>query len=101
MPEGEDLVDLELVNGIHFGSILRLQAPARHARVFFALDPARRPRYFEPGGSRLLPGTTPATRITLRTPAAKPSSRNTIMPHGDMPTARSSTHPIAVQPKTP
>ena len=29
--------------------------------------------------------TTPAARITLRTPAAKPSNRNTISPHGEIP----------------
>ncbi len=39
--------------------------------------------------------TTPAARITLRTPAAKPSNRNTISPHGEIPSQRSSSQPIS------
>jgi hypothetical protein len=46
-------------------------------------------------GSKGLLGTTPAARITLRTPAAKPSSRNTIIPQGAIPSKRSSTQPSA------
>ena len=40
---------------------------------------------FESGGSKVLVGTTPAARITLSTPAAKPSSKKTIIPQGEMP----------------
>src|SRR4029079_4063866 len=56
---------------------------------------------FELGGSNVLVGTTPAARITLRTPAAKPSSKNTIIPHGEIPSQRSISHPTAAPTRTP
>src|SRR5262249_22222222 len=45
--------------------------------------------------------TTPAARITFSTPAAKPSSRNTVSPHGEVPSQRSSSQPIAAPTRTP
>src|SRR5262245_34085004 len=45
--------------------------------------------------------TTPAARITFSTPAAKPSNRNTMSPHGEIPSQRSSNHPIAAPTSTP
>ena len=59
----------------------------------------RRPESFH--HSRFLSRTTPAARITLRTPAAKPSSRNTISPHGEIPSQRSSSQPISAPTRTP
>src|SRR5260370_41505126 len=56
---------------------------------------------FEPGGSNVLLATTPAARITLRTPAAKPRSRNTIIPQGEVPSQRSSSQPMAAPTTTP
>ena len=50
---------------------------------------------------RFLSRTTPAARITLRTPAAKPSSKNTISPHGEIPSQRSSSQPIIAPTTTP
>lgn len=49
----------------------------------------------------VLVGTTPADRITLRTPAAKPSSTKTIIPHGEIPSQRSINQPTAAPTKTP
>lgn len=49
----------------------------------------------------MLVPATPATRITLRTPAAKPSSRNTIIPHGEIPSHLSRSHPIPAPTRTP
>jgi hypothetical protein len=49
----------------------------------------------------VLVGTTPADRITLRTPAAKPSSKKTIIPHGEIPNQRSINQPTAAPTKTP
>ena len=56
---------------------------------------------FELGGSNVLFGTTPAARITLRTPAAKPSNKNTIIPHGEIPSQRSISQPTAAPTRTP
>jgi len=55
---------------------------------------------FDPGGSKVLAGTTPAARITFSTPAAKPSSKNTIIPHGEVPSKRSISQPTAAPTKT-
>ena len=51
----------------------------------------------------LCPGplATPAARITLRTPAAKPSNRNTIIPHGEIPSHLSSSQPMPAPTRTP
>jgi hypothetical protein len=43
----------------------------------------------------------PAARTTLRTPAANPNSRNTIIPHGEVPSHRSNNQPKAAPTKTP
>ena len=43
----------------------------------------------------------PAARITLSTPAANPSSRNTIIPHGEIPSQRSSSQPNIAPTRTP
>ena len=55
--------------------------------------PARSSHFFGAGGSRVFCGTTPAARIILRTPAAKPNSNNTIMPQGEVPSQRSNNQP--------
>src|SRR2546428_13411920 len=52
---------------------------------------------FELGGF----GTTPAARITLRTPATKPSNKNTIIPHAEIPSQRSISQPTAAPTRTP
>ena len=44
---------------------------------------------------------TPAARITLNTPAAKPSRRNTIIPHGEIPSHLSSAQPMNAPTRTP
>src|SRR5262247_3193824 len=55
--------------------------------------PALAARHF-PSPPSSGPGlTTPAERMTLSTPAANPSSRKTIMPHGDVPSQRSISQP--------
>src|ERR1700719_4680973 len=46
-------------------------------------------------------GATPAARITFTTPAAKPSNKNTISPHGEIPSMRSSAQPTAAPTRTP
>ena len=51
--------------------------------------------------SDFLSRTTPAARITLSTPAAKPSSKNTMSPQGEMPSQRSSSQPITAPTSTP
>src|SRR5262245_13747715 len=63
-------------------------------RRLAALRGSGRVHFFEPGGSTVLLATTPAARITLRTPAAKPRSRNTLMPLGDIASQRSSSQPM-------
>src|SRR4029077_6713550 len=45
--------------------------------------------------------TTPAARITFNTPAAKPSNKNTMSPHGEIPNQRSSSQPITAPTSTP
>src|SRR5215468_520988 len=45
--------------------------------------------------------TTPAARITLSTPAAKPSNKKTMSPHGEIPSHRSSSQPISAPTSTP
>src|SRR3954468_20436798 len=47
------------------------------------------------------PLETPAARITLMTPAAKPSKRNTIIPHGEIPSHLSSAQPMNAPTRTP
>src|SRR5258707_412840 len=46
-------------------------------------------------------GATPAARTTLITPATKPSNRNTIRPHGEIPSTRSSAQPTPAPSSTP
>ena len=52
-------------------------------------------------GRGVPPGAAPAARITLSTPAAKPSSTNTIIPQGDIPKPRSISQPINAPTRTP
>ena len=89
----EEFLDLELMNGIHDRIDPQLAARrAVRAAVLIASNPA------DPAcWSR----TTPATRITLRTPAAKPSSRNTIIPHGEIPSHLSRSQPMPAPTRTP
>src|SRR5262249_10396125 len=47
------------------------------------------------------PLETPAARITLMTPAAKPSKRKTIIPHGEIPSHLSSAQPRNAPTRTP
>src|SRR3569623_1621009 len=44
---------------------------------------------------------TPAARITLITPAVKPSRKNTISPQGDVDSKRSKPQPMAAPTSTP
>src|SRR5262249_3395378 len=46
-------------------------------------------------------GATPAARTTLNTPPAKPSSNNTIRPHREIPSTRSSAQPMPAPTSTP
>src|SRR3954465_13206826 len=48
-----------------------------------------------------LSGATPADLITLITPAAKPSRKNTMRPHGDVDSKRSKPQPITAPTTTP
>src|SRR5215208_6211321 len=50
---------------------------------------------------RVLSGATPADLITLTTPAAKPSRKNTMSPHGDVDSKRSKPQPITAPTTTP
>ena len=90
------VVDLELLNRIN----------GHERNQFPCLRAGGAPRC-----ARLCFATTPAARITFSTPAAKPSSRNTISPHGEIPSQRSSDptdhaadqnacHQFARQPKS-
>jgi hypothetical protein len=72
----KQVFDLKLMDGIHEGWSPSSASPRDRFR------PAERVHCF---GSDGLLGTTPAARITLRTPAAKPRSRNTIIPQGEIP----------------
>ena len=96
LADREEVDDLELVDRIH-GWIKVLRGYAAHISRR-ARDPIH---CFEPGGSSVFGGITPATRITLRTPAANPRSRNTIMPHGEIPSHRSISQPMAAPTRTP
>ena len=44
--------------------------------------------------ARVLLAMSPAERIAFNVPAAKPSMRNTIIPHGDQPVSRSISQPM-------
>src|SRR5262249_56443830 len=87
--EREEVVDVELMDGIH-----KWIGPA------FSLRPPGGGRYL-PDGSSVFGRTTPAARITLRTPAVKPSSKKTIIPNGDDPSQRSRSQPIPAPTRTP
>src|SRR5262249_11826026 len=92
----KQVFDLKLMNRIHDGS-----SPSSLRRRPAASGGDGRVHCFEPGGSNLLFDTTPAARITLRTPAAKPRSRNTIIPQGEIPTQRSSSQRRAARTTPP
>jgi hypothetical protein len=47
------------------------------------------------------PETSPAERITLSTPAAKPSNTNTMSPQGETPSKRSIIQPMPAPTSTP
>src|SRR6516164_3145225 len=64
----------------------------------FATTPRWRLSHF--AGARHF-GATPAERITLSTPAAKPSRRNTVSPHGEIPSQRSMSQPRPAPTITP
>ena len=94
--ERDDLVDFELMDRIGHGRSVS----------FGALTPRAAPRRSNPSDARSSsperpPDTTPAARITLSTPAAKPSKRNTIIPHGEIPSHRSSSQPMNAPTSTP
>src|SRR5262249_31632821 len=91
----KEVFDLKLMDGIHDGS-----SPSSLRGRRAASCGGGRIHCFDPGGSNVLLATTPAARITFRTPAAKPRSRNTIIPQGKIPTRRSSSQPMAA-PTTP
>ena len=98
MRDREELLDLELVDRIHS----RDRSFVFPARQPSARDLLLRTRHCSnPAGPSVTCRTTPAARITLRTPAAKPSSRNTIIPHGEMPSQRSSSQPMPAPTRTP
>src|SRR5262249_54818512 len=92
----KEVFDLKLIDGVHTG--LSSSSLRRRAGASRAGGPLH---CFEPGGSNVLLATTPAARITLRTPAAKPRSRNTIIPQGEIPSQRSRSQPIAAPTTTP
>src|SRR4029078_499096 len=90
MSDRKKLFDLKLVDRIH-----DQPSPCAQSGKRGFLD------QFELGGPSVWAGPPPAARITLRTPAAKPSSKNTIIPHGEIPSQRSISHPTAAPTSTP
>src|SRR5262249_4369860 len=86
----KQILDLELMDGIHAGS-----NPHGHCIGLRARGGVHR------FGSSGPLETTPAARITLSMPAAKPRSRNTISPQGEIPSKKSSTQPNAAPTRTP
>ena len=85
LAERDELLDLELMNRIGH----RRASSSVNCAIGLSLGPCP------------VPLEIPAARITLSTPAAKPSSRNTISPHGEIPSQRSSTQPMNAPTRTP
>src|SRR5438876_11220677 len=91
------IVKILSMSNCSIGSIIRAasHAQAGHGGDFEIDRTAdRRQRVF-------LPEATPADRITLTTPAVKPSSKNTISPHGDVDSKRSNPQPMTAPTITP
>src|SRR6266853_228980 len=79
------------------GSIIRAASlrSTGHAGALHSIRPAFRPQ------RPVLSGATPADLITLITPAAKPSRKNTMSPQGDVDSKRSKPQPITAPTTTP
>src|ERR1700738_1483566 len=114
----EDLFDIELVDRINHprgiswsagdaGALKSMVPPLNghscpEPRLPLAPPPPGRSKINGPPPQRaFLSGATPADRITLITPAAKPSRKNTIRPHGDVDSKRSKPQPMIAPTTTP
>ena len=83
----DDIVDLKLVDGIDCHGIIAARRRASgHAKAHCC-------RLADVSFPWVPLGHHPAERITLKTPAAKPSKRNTMNPQGEMPSKRSMSQP--------
>src|SRR5262249_19474277 len=89
----EQLGDLELMDRIggHVRSVS--SAPRRQRRYLWSRRSAVE--------SEAPPDATPAERITLSTPAVKPRSANTNIPHGKEPSQRSISQPSPAPTRMP
>src|ERR1700733_9925914 len=89
---GDQIPDLELVDRID------LHSPVRRPCAKALNYSFRSPGLWPPSA---LPATTPVERITLSTPAAKPSRRKIISPHGAVRNQRSTSQPRPAPTTTP
>ena len=101
--DGEDLVDVELVDRIggHASRSLGSRSLAGRTALLRRLTQLSNAQLRFACSLSDCFDITPADRITLTTPAVKPSSKNTMRPQGEVDSKRSKPQPRAAPTRTP